>query len=246
MKYSIKVNEVKNGSENTRGLATVTLGDSFKLNNIAIMNDPREENKVFVSMPSYKTNQTDEKGEPVYKDVFNPVTKEFRDELYDNILKAYHELHDVQAKNSYTVEYNAKDTKMPEFTVRVTPFEKDGSTIKGLASINFADGVAVNNVSIHQGKDSLFVSMPSYKTSKVDAQGKAVYKDIAHPITAKFRDKLYGEILQEYELVKANEQTAEKSSVKEKLGKNKEAVEQKDKADKGKVKENDQPNRDER
>ncbi len=34
MKYSIKVNEVANGSENIRGIASVTLGDSFKLNNI--------------------------------------------------------------------------------------------------------------------------------------------------------------------------------------------------------------------
>lgn len=57
MKYSIKVNEVTNGSENLRGLATVTFGDSFKFNNIAIMNDPREEGKLFVSMPSYKTSE---------------------------------------------------------------------------------------------------------------------------------------------------------------------------------------------
>ena len=54
MKYSIKVNEVRNGSENVRGIASVTLGDSFKLNNITIVNDPREAGKVFVSMPSYK------------------------------------------------------------------------------------------------------------------------------------------------------------------------------------------------
>lgn len=248
MKYSIKVNEVRNGSENTRGLVSVTLGDSFKLNNIAIVNDPREENKVFVSMPSYKTAEQKENEagemENVYKDIFHPVTKEFHDELYDNILGAYDKLHNTLAKNSYTVEYNAKDTTMPEFTVRVTPFEREGSTIKGLASINF-DGMAVNNVSIHQGKDGLFVSMPSYKTSQTDAQGKPVYKDIAHPITAKFRDKLYGAIIQEYENVKDREQTAEKSSVKDKLNKIIDNIEKQEKADKAKAKEKDQPKRDE-
>lgn len=222
MKYSIKVNEVHNGSENIRGVASVTLGDSFKLNNITIVNDPREENKLFVSMPSYKNNE----GE--YKDIFNPNTKEFHDELYDNILNVYHELHDVQAKNSYTVEYDKKDTKMPDFTVRVTPYEKEGSNIKGLASINF-EGMSVSNVSIRQGKeDSLFVSMPSYKTNQVDERGKTVYKDVCHPITAKFRDKLYGAVLQEYE--KALEHANEKGSVLGKLSENKEVIEKAEKS----------------
>ena len=54
MRYSIKVNEAKNGSENIKGFASVTLGDSFKLNNILIREDPREANRLFVAMPSYK------------------------------------------------------------------------------------------------------------------------------------------------------------------------------------------------
>lgn len=83
MKYSIKVSEVRNGSENLKGLATLVLGDSFKVGNIAIMNDPNK-NQLFVSMPSYKTNQMDDQGKAVYKDFFNPTTAEFRKELYDN------------------------------------------------------------------------------------------------------------------------------------------------------------------
>lgn len=230
MKYSIKVNEVHNGSENIRGIASVTLGDSFKLNNITIVNDPREENKLFVSMPSYKNNEEE------YKDIFNPNTKEFRDELYNNILDAFHELHDVQAKNSYTVEYNKKDTKMPDFTVRVTPYEKDGSSIKGLASISF-DGMSVSNVSIHQGKEgNLFVSMPSYKTNQNDEKGKPVYKDICHPVTAKFREKLNGAILQEYE--KALERANEKGSVLGKLSENKDTIGKAEKKGKMSTKEN--------
>lgn len=237
MKYSIKVNEVNNGSENIRGIASVTLGDSFKLNNIKIMNDPREENKLFVAMPSVR----DKEGE--YKDIFNPTTKEFHDELYDNILKAYQELTDVQAKNSYQVEFDRKDTKMPDFTVRVTPYERDGSTIKGLASINF-NGMAVNNVSIHQGKENLFVSMPSYKTNRTDEKGNPVYKDVCHPITAKFRDKLYGAILQEYE--NAKELANTKDSVLNKLNENKDtAKKNEEKNGKNKAKEHDQPKRDE-
>lgn len=163
MKYSIKVNEVKNGSENVRGIASVTLGDSFKFNNITIVNDPREQGKVFVSMPSYKNGQ----GE--FKDIFHPNTKEFHSELHRNILSAFHELTENVAKNSYTVEYDKKDNRMPDFKVRVTPYEKEGSPIRGMASISF-NGMTVNNVTIQQGANGPFVSMPSYKTNKVNDQ----------------------------------------------------------------------------
>lgn len=219
MKYSIKVNEIRNGSENARGIVSMTLGDSFKINGIMIWNDPREENKLFVSMPSYKDSQGK------FKEVLHPTTREFLDELYGNILEAYRELTENQAKHSYTVEYDKRDSMMPEFSVRVTPYEKQDSTIKGLASITF-NGIVVNNVTIHQGKENLSVYMPSYKTNQTDAQGKAVYKDICHPVTAKFRDKLYGAILQEYEAVKDKEQqkTAAKDSVKGKLDKNMQAA----------------------
>ncbi|MDD6069976.1 MAG: SpoVG family protein [Clostridiales bacterium] len=248
MKYSIKVNEVTNGSENLKGLATVVLGDSFKLSNIKIFNNP-EKNELFVAMPSYKTNQVDDKGNPVYNDIFNPTTKEFRESLYKNILDAYKELHENQAKNSYTVEINSNDTKMPEFSIRVTPYEKEGSSIKGLCSAYFDNSLVVNNITLHQGKDDkIFVSMPNYKTSQVDEKGKAVYKDICNPVTAKFREKFYDAIMNGYEqaLEQALEKVKEpaKDSVKDKLSKNKEAVEKNQKQDapeKGKK----QPSRDE-
>lgn len=238
MKYSIKVNEVRNGSENVRGIASVTLGDSFKLNNITIVNDPRTPGKVFVSMPSYKDGQ----GE--FKDIFNPTTKEFHDELYGNILNAFKELTENQAKNSYTVEYDKKDTAMPDFSVRVTPYTKDGSTIRGMASINF-NGLTVHNVTIHQGKD-LFVEMPSYKTSQIE-NGKPVYKDICHPVTAKFREKLNGAILQAYDQALEAGKEAGRESITEKLGKHKDAVEKNDqeKAAKGKDAREQQHKRDE-
>lgn len=226
MKYSIKVNEVKNGSENVRGIASVTLGDSFKLGNITIVNDPREQGKVFVSMPSYKDGQ----GE--FKDICHPTTKEFHDELYGNILSAFHELTENVAKNSYTVEYNKSDNKMPDFNVRVTPYEREGSSIRGMASINFS-GIAVNNVTIHENKDGqMFVSMPSYKTNQLNEQGKPVYKDICHPVTAKFKEKLENALLQEYVTAKDQARDNAKESVLGKLNEKKEAADQKEKMSK--------------
>ena len=45
--------------------------------------------QLFVSMPRYKTNEKDENQQDVYQDICNPITKEFREQLYGEILKAF-------------------------------------------------------------------------------------------------------------------------------------------------------------
>ena len=110
-----------------------------------------------------------------------------------------------------TIEGKGQDSsekseiEMPEFSVSVTPYEKEGSSVRGLARIYFDDSFIVNNVSILQGKDKLFVAMPAYKTKQVDEQGKAIYQDVCYPVTKEFREKLYSQIINEYD--KAKEQT---------------------------------------
>lgn len=88
MKYSIKVTEAKNQEGNVKGFATLVFGDSFKITNIAILEN-REKDSLFVSMPRYKSSERDENGGTIYKDVCNPITAEFRKEIYDNILEAF-------------------------------------------------------------------------------------------------------------------------------------------------------------
>jgi len=92
MKYSIKVNEVKSKEGgNIRGFATVVFGDSFKITNIAILEN-KEKGQLFVSMPRYKSNERDGNGSTIYKDICNPITAEFREELYGNILEAFEQI----------------------------------------------------------------------------------------------------------------------------------------------------------
>lgn len=211
MKYSVKVNEVKQkeGKEsNIRGFATLVFGDSFKITNIAILEN-KDKEQLFVSMPRYRSSERDENGGTIYKDVCNPITAEFREELYGNILEAYQqEITKGQEKGTPT----KADQEMPEFSVTVTPYEREGSSIRGLARVYFDDSFIVNNVSILQGKDKLFVAMPAYKTKQVDEQGKAIYQDVAYPVTKEFREKLYGQIISEYE--KAKEQTQNQAQEK--------------------------------
>ena len=54
MKYAIKVNEVKKENGNVKGFATVVFGDSFKITNIAIVEN-KDKGQLFVSMPRYKS-----------------------------------------------------------------------------------------------------------------------------------------------------------------------------------------------
>lgn len=203
MKYSINVTEAKNQEGNVRGFANLVFGDSFKITNIAILEN-KEKGILFVSMPRYKSNERDEQGGVVYKDVCNPITAEFREELYGNILEAFE-----QAKETDKSPREKVEAEMPEFSVTVTPFEREGSNIRGLARIYFDDSFIVNNVSILQGKDKVFVAMPSYKTKQTDEQGKAVYQDVCYPVTKEFREKLYDEIVSQYE--KAKEQSENKA-----------------------------------
>lgn len=205
MKYSINVTEAKNQEGNVKGFATLVFGDSFKITNIAILEN-REKDSLFVSMPRYKSNERDENGGIVYKDVCNPITAEFRKELYDNILEAFEQ---VKAADGQEIKAERGEMEMPEFSVTVTPYEREGSNIRGLARVYFDDSFIVNNVSILQGKEKLFVAMPSYKTKQVDEHGKAVYQDVCYPVTKEFREKLYAEIVSQYEQAKTkNEEKA--------------------------------------
>lgn len=198
MKYSVRANEVQGNEGNLRGFVTVVFGDSFKISNIAILES--NEGKLFVSMPRYKSNERGGNGATVYKDVCNPITKEFHDELYDNILEAFDK---VQNQNKAEGKGGHDSVEMPAFSVSVTPYEREGSNIRGLARIYFEASFVVSNVSILQGKeDNLFVAMPSYRTKQIDDKNKPVYQDVCYPVTKEFREKLYGELILAYQQAK--------------------------------------------
>ena len=136
--------------------------------NIAILEN-KDKGELFVSMPRYRSNERDESNGVIYKDVCNPITAEFREELYTNILDAYARIKEPEKEETQKQD---RTQEMPEFSVTVTPYEREGSNIKGLARIYFENSFIVNNINIVQGKEKIFVSMPSYKTKQVDEQGK--------------------------------------------------------------------------
>ena len=85
MNYSIDVNPFE--KDKLRGFATLNIENQLEVNNIKIYE--HEEKGLWVSMPNYKTNEKDENGKEVYKDIANPTTKEFREELNKHIISEY-------------------------------------------------------------------------------------------------------------------------------------------------------------
>lgn len=77
-------------------------------------------------------------------------------------------------------------------SVNVRKIEKEGSRMKGIASVLLDDSFAVHDIRVIEGDNGLFIAMPSRKTS---AGG---YRDIAHPINPEVRAMFEDAIIDAY------------------------------------------------
>lgn len=77
-------------------------------------------------------------------------------------------------------------------SVTVRRIEKEGSRMKGIASVLLDDSFAVHDIRIIEGDNGLFIAMPSRKTATGD------YRDIAHPINPDVRKKFQDAIIDAY------------------------------------------------
>ncbi len=91
--------------------------------------------------------------------------------------------------------------------VTVTPMQNQEGSLKANASIILNDVFKVTGIRIGiSQKGNVFVSMPDYKTGRLDDNGKDVYQDIAYPVTRQFRQELYDEIVKEFHAVMGQEE----------------------------------------
>ncbi len=77
-------------------------------------------------------------------------------------------------------------------SVNVRKIEKEGSRMKGIASVLLDDSFAVHDIRIIEGDNGLFIAMPSRKTAT------GTYRDIAHPINPEVRAMFEDAIIEEY------------------------------------------------
>jgi len=65
--------------------------------------------------------------------------------------------------------------------------------LKAVASVTFDTEFVVHDIKILEGEEGMFIAMPSRKTPNGD------FRDIAHPINQKTRDKIQKAVLEAYE-----------------------------------------------
>ena len=81
-------------------------------------------------------------------------------------------------------------------SVNVRKIEKEGSKVVAVASVLFDDVFAVHDIRLLEGKNGLFIAMPSRKLYN------GSYKDVAHPINQEFRLILEQKIKEKYNEIK--------------------------------------------
>lgn len=71
-------------------------------------------------------------------------------------------------------------------------YKREYNNLKGTANITIDDCFVVKGILIMEGKNGLFMSMPSKKDKNGD------YKDICFPITKEARQQIIDEIMKQY------------------------------------------------
>ena len=94
-------------------------------------------------------------------------------------------------------------------SVNVRKIEKEGSRMKGIASVLLDDSFAVHDIRIIEGDNGLFIAMPSRKTAT------GGYRDIAHPINPEVRSMFEDAILEAYKNAPDEEEKEEEESEEE-------------------------------
>ncbi len=109
-------------------------------------------------------------------------------------------------ENNNTVNNNTADANNLSIKVTVIPMKEQEGRLKANASIILNDVFKVTGIRIGiSQKGNVFVSMPDYKTGRLDDNGKDIYQDIAYPVTRQFRQELYDEIVKEFNAVTEKE-----------------------------------------
>jgi len=105
MKVDVKISSIR-PEGNVRAYASINLNDCFAIRNVKVVDSSKG---LFIAMPSYKA------GNGEYKDICFPVTKEFREQLSNAVIDAYHQaLAQSQSQNQQKAEDTPPFEQAPE------------------------------------------------------------------------------------------------------------------------------------
>ena len=77
--------------------------------------------------------------------------------------------------------------------VRVRLVDKEGLNLKATASVTFDNAFVVHDIKVIEGREGLFIAMPSRKVPN------GTYRDVAHPINTEARAEIEEKVYKAYE-----------------------------------------------
>lgn len=77
--------------------------------------------------------------------------------------------------------------------VRVRLVYKEGLNLKATASVTFDNAFVVHDIKVIEGREGLFIAMPSRKVPN------GTYRDVAHPINSEARADIEEKVYKAYE-----------------------------------------------
>ena len=113
--------------------------------------------------------------------------------MYNVYVKGGRQIYNV-FPNLPNTKRNGEKIIMKITDVRVRKVNSAGK-MKAVVSVTFDDSFVVHDIKVIEGKERMFIAMPSRKT----AEGE--FKDVAHPINTQLRDELQSVILKKYDEV---------------------------------------------
>lgn len=149
-----------------------------------------KDGELFVSMPSYKTNRKDKEGKDIYNSICNPITADFRSKLNDAILKSFNEGEPVSFDDGEKI-------KMAAMAIAYDN-PKGGSL--GNAKIYINDSFVISGIGIRENADGKrYLTMPSFKSTRVDESGKAIYQEFVYPANDTIKKDMTNAVNEKFE-----------------------------------------------
>ena len=112
MKIEAKITNIMLNDSNVKAIASVNLDGCFAVRNIRVMSG---KNGLFISMPSVKDQDN-------YIDICFPITPEFRTQLHQTVVDAYHQsIAQLQGQNQGQSRSNAGYAAPPQTANQYDP-----------------------------------------------------------------------------------------------------------------------------
>ena len=190
MNYNIKCTPIKNGNYNVVGLASVVVDDKLMVNNIQLI---QNDNNYEIHYPSRKSNKTN----TGYTTIAFPADVKLKKKIMSAIITSF-----KKGGENVSVE-----TETPyELSTKVSLFDRDN--IRGFCRVSFSKNneFRFNDIFLREGSKGVFVDFPSYRTNKVDDEGKPVYNSVINPYSKEYYAELKDDLLAKYNELSLSEE----------------------------------------